>query len=161
MMAGTRRLSQWGPAILALLLLAGCPPTNAASLAARLPYPQEGAAAGRAPAGSDAPARPAYAKAPDNRILIRLLAPHIPTPIEAWFDRSLGRGEIPGIPPGDRIAVEVDEYDNTALTLGTNAPLLGRGFAHGVTLSPGENKTAPAPMSDKGPVTVLFSPGER
>ena len=155
MMAGTRRMSRWGPSILALLLLAGCSSTNDASLSVRLTYPQEGAAAGPALAGSDAPARPAYAKAPENRILIRLLAPHIPTPIEAWFDRSLGRGEITGIPPGDRIAVEVDEYDNTALTLGTNAPLLGRGFAHGVTLSPGENKTVTVPMYDKGTIVRI------
>jgi hypothetical protein len=89
---------------------------------------------------------------PENRILIRVLAPHIATPMKAWFDRSQGRGEISGIPPGDRIAVEVDEYDNTALTLGTNAPLLGRGWAHGVTLSPGENKTVTVPMYDKGTI---------
>src|SRR4030066_50526 len=88
MMAGTRRLSQWGPAILALLLLAGCSSTNDASLSVR-------------------------------------------------------------------IAVEVDEYDNTALTLGTNAPLLGRGFAHGVTLSPGENKTVTVPMYDKGTIVRI------
>ena len=154
-MAGPRRLSRWGTSILALLILAGCSSTNDASLSVRLTYPQEGAAAGPALAGSDAPARPAYAKAPENRILIRVLAPHIPTPIEAWFDRSLGRGEISGIPPGDRIAVEVDEYDNTALTLGTNAPLLGRGFAHGVTLSPGENKTVAVPMYDKGTIVRI------
>jgi hypothetical protein len=91
-------------------------------------------------------------KLPENRILIRVLAPHIATPIEAWFDRSQGRGEISGIPPGNRIAVEVDEYDNTALTLGTNAPLLGRGWAHGVTLSPGEDKTVTIPMYDKGTI---------
>src|SRR3970040_1808677 len=114
MMAGTRRMSRWGPSILALLPLAGCFSTNDASLSVRLTYPQEGAAAGPALAGSDAPARPAYVKAPENRILIRLLAPHIPTPIEARFARSLGRGEITGLPLGDRVAVEVDEYDTTA-----------------------------------------------
>jgi hypothetical protein len=152
-MARTPRFPRRGLALLAALLLAGCSSTNDASLSVRLAYPQEGAAAGPATAGTHAPtARPAYAKAPENRILIRVLAPHIPTPIEAWFDRSLGRGEISGIPPGGRIAVEVDEFDNTALTLGTNAPLLGRGFAHGVALSPGENKTVTVPMYDKGTI---------
>jgi hypothetical protein len=154
-MAGTCRFPRWGPAILAVLLFAGCSSTNDASLSVRLTYPQVGALAGPAPAGLDSPARPAYAKAPENRILIRVLAPHILTPIEAWFDRSLGRGEISGIPPGDRIAVEVDEFDNTALTLGTNAPLLGRGFAHGVTLSPGENKTVTVSMYDKGTIVRI------
>ena len=152
-MALPLRFPRRGLALLAALLLAGCSSTNDASLSVRLAYPQEGAAAGPATAGTHAPtARPAYAKAPENRILIRVLAPHIPTPIEAWFDRSLGRGEISGIPPGGRIAVEVDEYDNTALTLGTNAPLLGRGRAHGITLSPGENKTVTVPMYDKGTI---------
>ena len=155
-MALPLRFPRRGLALLAVLIVAGCSSTNDASLSVRLAYPQEGAAAGPATAGTHAPpARPAYAKAPENRILIRVLAPHIPTPIEAWFDRSLGRGEISGIPPGDRIAVEVDEYDNTALTLGTNAPLLGRGFAHGVTLSPGENKTVAVPMYDKGTIVRI------
>ncbi len=99
-------------AILAALFLWGCSDGNEASLSVRLSYPQEGANEGQATSRADGPARPAYAKAPDNRILIRVLAPHIAAPIEAWFERSLGRGEITGIPPGDRIAVEVDEYDN-------------------------------------------------
>jgi hypothetical protein len=135
-------------ALLAVLILAGCSSANDASLSVRLVYPQEGTPAGPVVP----PARPAYAKAPENRILIRVLAPHIATPIEAWFDRSAGRGEISGIPPGGRIAVEVDEFDNTALTLGTNAPLLGRGWAHGITLAPGENRTVTVPMYDKGTI---------
>ena len=152
-MALPLRFTQRRFALLAVLLFAGCPSTNAASLWVRLTYPQEGAAAGPATAGTHAPtARPAYAKAPENQILIRVLAPHIPAPIEAWFDRSLGGGEISGIPPGVRIAVEVDEFDNTALTLGTNAPLLGRGWAHGIALSPGESRTVTVPMYDKGTI---------
>jgi hypothetical protein len=152
-MAHPFRFPRRGLALLAVLILAGCSSANDASLSVRLAYPQEGAAAGPATAGTYAPAaRPAYAKAPENRILIRVLAPHIPAPIEAWFDRSLGRGEISGIPPGGRIAVEVDEHDNTALTLGTNAPLLGRGWAHGITLAPGENRTVTVPMYDKGTI---------
>ena len=144
MRGGVRRFPGLGLAILAVLFLWGCSDGNEASLSVRLAYPQEGTTAGRA--------RPAYAKAPDNRILIRVLAPHIATPVEAWFDRSQGRGEISGIPPGDRIAVEVDEFDNTAMGSGTNAPLLGRGVAHGVTLSPGENRTVTVPMYDKGTI---------
>ena len=152
-MAGIPRFPRRGLAFLVVLILAGCSSANDASLSVRLSYPQEGAAAGTAIPGMEAPvARPAYVKAPDNRILIRVLAPHIPTPIEAWFDRSLGRGEISGIPPGDRIAVEVDEHDNTALTLGTNAPLLGRGWAHGISLAPGENRTVIVPMYDRGTI---------
>ncbi|HEU5361226.1 MAG TPA: hypothetical protein VFU42_08730, partial [Candidatus Deferrimicrobiaceae bacterium] len=159
-MRGTlRRFSRTGPAIFAALLLSGCSTANDdASLSVRLTYPQEGAAAvaatgGPSTAGPGAPtAHPAYAKVPENRILIRVLAPHIATPIEAWFDRSAGRGEISGIPPGSRIAVEVDEYDNTALTLGTNAPLLGRGWAHGIALSPGETRNVTVPMYDRGTI---------
>jgi len=157
-----RRLPWWGSAVLAVLLLAGCSGTDDASLSVRLTYPQEGSTAGTASSAPEAEsaarssgageARPAYLKISDNRILIRVLAPHIATPIEAWFSRSAGRGEISGIPPGDRIAVEVDEYDNTALTLGTNAPLLGRGRALGVALAAGENKTVAVPMYDKGTI---------
>ena len=155
-----RRLSWWASAIVAGILLAGCSGTDDASLSVRLTYPQDSSvAASPAPVADPAAraagageARPAYLKNPDNRILIRVLAPHIPTPIEVWFDRSQGRGKISGIPPGGRIAVEVDEYDNTALTLGTNAPLLGRGFAHGVALAAGESKTVAVPMYDKGTI---------
>ncbi len=144
MRGGGRRSPRRELAILAALFLWGCSDGNQASLSVRLTYPGEVATAGQA--------RPAYAKAPENRILIRVLAPHIATPIEAWFDRSRGRGEISGIPPGDRIAVEVDEFDNTAMVLGTNAPLLGRGWAHGVTLAAGENRTVTVPMFDRGTI---------
>ena len=147
-----RRFPRRGLAILAILLAFGCSDANDASLSVRLTYPQESVAAGTGHARADGTVRPAYVKVPENRILIRVLAPHIATPIEAWFDRSQGRGEISGIPPGDRIAVEVDEFDNTALTLGTNAPLLGRGFAHGVTLDAGENRTVIIPMVDRGTI---------
>ena len=147
-----RRFPRRGLAILAVLLAFGCSDANDTSLSVRLTYPQESAAAGTGHASADGTVRPAYVKVPENRILIRVLAPHIATPIEAWFDRSQGRGEISGIPPGDRIAVEVDEYDNTALTLGTNAPLLGRGFAHGITLDAGENRTVIIPMVDRGTI---------
>jgi len=157
---GIRRLSWWRSAIVAGILLAGCSGTDDASLSVRLTYPQDRSAAASLATEADPAARaagagealPSYAKNPDNRILIRVLAPHIPTPIEVWFDRSQGRAKISGIPPGDRIAVEVDEYDNTALTLGTNAPLLGRGFAHGVALAAGESRTVSVPMYDKGTI---------
>jgi len=155
-----RRLPWWGSAIVAIILLAGCSGTDDASLSVRLTYPQDGSAAvSSAPKADPATlaagageARPTYLKNPDNRILVRVLAPHIPAPIEVWFDRSQGRGKISGIPPGDRIAVEVDEFDNTAMTLGTNAPLLGRGFAHGVALAAGESRTVAFPMYDKGTI---------
>jgi hypothetical protein len=109
--------------------------------------------------GGDAPAlAPNYPVAPSNRILVRVLAPHF-APIEAWFNRSDGRGVIGNIPPGARISVEVDEYDNTASALGTNAPLLGRGWSRGITLSPGEAKTVPVAMYAKGTiVTVCGAP---
>ncbi len=143
---------------LAGLILAACSSGRDASLSVRLSYPQEAAAPvsagadGAARPASGGTAAPAYVKVPGNRILIRVLAPHLPAPIEAWFDRSAGRGEISGIPPGDRIVVEVDEYDNTAATLGTDAPLLGRGWAQGVTLGAGERKTVTVPMYDKGTI---------
>jgi len=152
MKMGRRRSPRRGPAILAVLLLFGCSGSDDASISVRLTYPQESAAAGAGHSREDGTVRPAYVKAPDNRILIRVLAPHIATPLEAWFDRSQGRGEISGIPPGERIAVEVDEYDNTALTLGTNAPLLGRGWTHGVSLAAGENRTVTIPMVDRGTI---------
>jgi hypothetical protein len=133
------------PFLLFSLALAGCSSSGDGGLTVRLVYPQEGGT----------PARPAYLKDPSNRILIRVLAPHLPAPVEAWFDRSTGHGEIAGIPPGDRIAVEVDEYDNTAATLGTNAPLLGRGFTRGIALSAGERKTVTVAMYDKGTILRL------
>jgi len=130
--------------IIAALVLGGCSAGRDASLSVRLTYPQEAKGAAAQPRD--------YPKPPANRILIRVLAPHIPTPIEAWFDRAAGRGVISGIPPGERIVVEVDEYDNTAVTLGTDAPLLGRGWAQGVTLAAGESKTVAVPMYAKGTI---------
>ncbi|MGW8284374.1 MAG: hypothetical protein ACWGPR_01490, partial [Candidatus Deferrimicrobiaceae bacterium] len=160
MTTGIRRLPWWASVIVAGILLAGCSGTDDASLSVRLTYPQDRSAAASPAPVADPAARtagagealPTYSKNPENRILVRVLAPHITTPIEVWFDRSQGRGKISGIPPGDRIAVEVDEFDNTALTLGTNAPLLGRGFAHGVALAAGESKTVAVPMYDKGTI---------
>jgi len=141
--------------IVPALLLSACSTANDGAIAIRLQYPQE--AGIFAPAGGPAATspQPLYPKPDDNRILIRVLAPHIVTPIEAWFDRSAGRGEIAGIPPGDRIAVEVDEYDSTARTLYTNAPLLGRGWSQGITLSPGEFKEVPVAMYDKGTIVRI------
>ncbi|MCL5966993.1 MAG: hypothetical protein M1550_07345 [Deltaproteobacteria bacterium] len=135
----------------------------------RLVYPDPGAgpAATAAPAGTSV--RAAYPTDNTNRILIRILAPHIPAPMEAWFDRSAGHGEISGIPPGDRIVVEVDEYDNTARTLFTAAPLLGRGWTQGVSLGPGQFKTVPVTMYARGaivrvcgaaPVSGAGTPGD-
>ena len=151
-------------AVLAVLFaaVAGCSGAGDGSIAVQLVYPAPPAAARgvAAPGSHVSPRAPKYATDPGNRILIRVLAPHF-APIETWFSRSDGRGEIGGIPPGTRIAVEVDEYDNTALTLGlgTNAPLLGRGWYNGVTLSPGEVKTVPVAMYARGTiVTVCGAP---
>jgi len=146
---------------LSLVLLAsavfaghGCSRGADGSIAVQLVYPS--------PSGSAAPARtsvraPSYATDPGDRIRIRVLAPHF-APIEKWFRRSDGRGEIGGIPPGARIAVEVDEYDNTAVPSGDaviDAPLLGRGWRHGITLSPGEVKTVPVAMYAKGTIVTI------
>jgi hypothetical protein len=131
----------------------------------QLAYPQDNAAARSAspaalpagPSGAFTPS-PDYVRHPSNRILIRVLGPDF-APIEAWFDRSDGRGVIAGVPPGTRISVEVDEHDNTASSLGTDAPLLGRGWTRGVTLSSGEAKTVPVAMYAKGTiVTVCGAP---
>ena len=139
-----------GPRLLLTLLfplfLSACSVVGDGTLSIRLTFPGDNAAL--APA-ADSPAGtvlPRYSKLPGNRILIRVLAPHIAVPIEAWFDRSAGRGEITGIPPGTKIAVEVDEFDNTAATL------LGRGWTHGITLSAGERKEVPVAMYDKGTI---------
>ncbi|MBI5906151.1 MAG: hypothetical protein HZB86_11520 [Deltaproteobacteria bacterium] len=142
--------------ILAAVVVGGCSTSRGGTLAVQLTYPEPAAAP--ASAHATASRTPSYATHPSNRILIRVLAPHF-APIERWFDRSAGRGEIGGIPPGTRITVEVDEYDNTAVTLGTNAPLLGRGWFNGITLSAGETKTVPVPMYAKGTiVTVCGAP---
>jgi len=134
--------------------VSGCSSAGDGSIAVQLVYPAPTAAPSAA-ALAAAPRAPAYAH-PSNRILIRVLAPHF-APIERWFDRSAGRGEIGGIPPGTRITVEVDEYDNTALTLGlgTSAPLLGRGWYNGITLTAGEVKTVPVAMYAKGTIVTI------
>jgi hypothetical protein len=137
---------------------AGCSGAGDGSIAVQLVYPSPpgAAAAARAPVRA-----PSYATDPGDRIRIRVLAPHF-APIERWFRRSDGRGEIGGIPPGARIAVEVDEYDVTAIPSADAviaAPLLGRGWHHGITLSPGEVETVPVAMYAKGTiVTVCGAP---
>ena len=148
-------------ALLASVLFAGaagCSPAGDGSIAVQLVYPASPAAPSvAASAAARAPVRaPSYATHPSDRILIRVLAPHF-APKEAWFSRSDGRGEIGGIPPGARITVEVDEYDNTALTLGlgTSAPLLGRGWFNGITLAAGEVKTVPVAMYAKGTIVTI------
>ncbi|HEX9190963.1 MAG TPA: hypothetical protein VF847_02630 [Candidatus Deferrimicrobiaceae bacterium] len=131
---------------------AGCSQSGGGTLGVQLVYPAPPAAS----AGpSQAPPRaPNYATHPSDRILVRVLGPHF-APIERWFDRSAGRGEISGVPAGTRITVEVDEYDNTAATLGTKAPLLGRGWHNGIALSPGEVKTVPVAMYAKGTIVTI------
>jgi len=144
--------------LLAGALAGGCSRAGDGALAVQLVYPSP-----QASTASRAAARaPSYPTHPSDRIRIRVLAPHF-APVEKWFDRSAGRGEIGGIPPGTRITVEVDEYDNTAVpsdNLISNAPLLGRGWYNGITLSAGETKTVPVPMYAKGTiVTVCGTPG--
>jgi hypothetical protein len=141
--------------LLASILFAGvcgCSGAGDGSIAVQLAYPSSPAAA------SGASVRAAsYPMDNTNRIRIRVLAPHF-APIEKWFSRSDGRGEIGGIPPGARIAVEVDEYDDTAIPSDNaviGAPLLGRGWYHGVTLSPGETKTVTIAMYAKGTIVTI------
>jgi len=147
--------------LLASLLFAGasgCSGAGDGSIAVQLVYPS--------PAGADA-ASPASVRTASypldnaNRIRIRVLAPHF-APIEKWFRRSDGRGEIGGIPPGTRITVEVDEYDSTAIVSDNAvlaAPLLGRGWYNGITLSTGETKVVPVAMYARGTiVTVCGAP---
>ncbi len=136
---------------LPLLLLAaavGCSVSGSGdgSLSVRLEYP---APPSSPAADSRASARAAsYPLDNTNRILIRVLAPHF-APREAWFSRSDGRGVIGGLPPGTRITVEVDEFDNTAVTL------LGRGWCNGITLAAGETKTVPVAMYAKGTIVTI------
>jgi sugar lactone lactonase YvrE len=148
-------------ALLASLLIAGaagCSGTGDGSIAVQLVYPSPpgAAVAARAPVRA-----PSFATDPADRIRIRVLAPHF-APIERWFLRSDGRGEIGGIPPGTRITVEVDEYDNTAIPSGDaviDAPLLGRGWHNGIALTAGEVETVPVAMHAKGTiVTVCGAP---
>jgi len=142
--------------LLALILFAGaagCSRAGDGSIAVQLVYPQPGSAA----ASRAAVPAPSYATDPGDRIRIRVLAPHF-APIEKWFLRSDGRGEIGGIPPGTSITVEVDEYDNTAIPSGDAvlaAPLLGRGWYRGITLSAGEVKTVPIAMYAKGTIVTI------
>jgi len=139
-------------ASLAFAGVSGCSGAGDGSIAVQLTYPTPAAAAARASARA-----PSYATDPGDRIRIRVLAPHF-APVEKWFRRSDGRGEIGGIPPGTRIAVEVDEYDNTAIPSGDAviaAPLLGRGWYNGITLSPGELKTVPVAMYARGTVVTV------
>ncbi|HEY6097162.1 MAG TPA: hypothetical protein VIU83_03835, partial [Candidatus Deferrimicrobium sp.] len=144
-------------ALLALILsagAAGCSSAGNGSIAVQLVYPPPPGPAVAAPAAVRAPSFPTD---PADRIRIRVLAPHF-APIEKWFLRSDGRGEIGGIPPGARIAVEVDEYDNTAIPSANAviaAPLLGRGWYNGITLSPGEVKTIPVAMYAKGTIVTI------
>jgi hypothetical protein len=124
----------------------------------QLVYPAPPGPAAAAPVSVRAPS---YATDPSDRIRIRVLGPHF-APIEKWFHRSDGRGEIGGIPPGAQITVEVDEYDNTAIPSAEAviaAPLLGRGWYNGIALSPGEVETVPVAMYAKGTiVTVCGAP---
>jgi hypothetical protein len=149
------------PVLLASILFAGaagCSRPEEGTLAVQLVYPAPPGPAAADAADSRASVRAvSYATDPGDRIRIRVLAPHF-APIEKWFLRSDGRGEIGGIPPGPRITVEVDEYDNTAVTSGDaviDAPLLGRGWYNGITLSTGEVKTVPVPMYPKGTIVTI------
>ena len=145
----------------AAILLSACGRPDG-SLSVRMTYPSASTSASDAESSSvlpDAsmlpgPASASYPTAPSNRILIRVLGPGF-DPIEAWFDRSAGRGVIGGIPPGARISVEVDEYDNSATLRGTDAPLLGRGWTRGIALSPGETKTVDVAMYAKGTIVTV------
>jgi NHL repeat len=147
-------------ALLASILFAGasgCSSVGDGSIAVQLVYPATPAAAAASRASVRAPS---YATDPGNRIRIRVLAPHF-APIEKWFLRSDGHGEIGGIPPGTHITVEVDEYPNAVVPSGNAVlvPLLGRGWYNGITLSPGEVKTVPVAMYAKGTiVTVCGAP---
>ncbi len=144
-------------ALLATILFAGaagCSRAGDGSIAVQLVYPSP-----PAPAAASRPSvrEPSYATDPTDRIRIRVLAPHF-APIERWFLRSEGRGEIGGIPPGSRITVEVDEYDNTAIPSDSAvvaAPLLGRGWFNGITLSAGEVETVPVAMYAKGTIVTI------
>ena len=142
------------PVLLLAAIVAGCSRSGDGTLGVQLVYPAPPASPAPAQA---APRAPNYPTHPSDRILIRVLAPHF-APIQRWFLRSDGHGEIGGIPPGTRIAVEVDEYDNTAVTSDNAviaAPLLGRGWHNGITLSPGEVKTVPVPMYAKGTIVTI------
>jgi len=155
-------------ALLAAVLFAGaagCSSAGGGSIAVQLVYPAPPGTAApsvAAPApGSAMPSAtvraPSYVTHPSDKIRIRVLAPHF-SPVQKWFNRSDGRGEIGGIPPGTRITVEVDEYDNTAIATDNaviSARLLGRGWYNGITLSAGETKVVPVPMYAKGTIVTI------
>ena len=103
---------------------------------------------------SHAPVATSYPLDPSNRILIRVLGPDF-APMEAWFNRSQGRGVIKNVPPGSKIVVEVDEYDSSAVTLGTSATLLGRGWVQDITLAEGEAKTVDVAMHARGTILTI------
>jgi len=91
-------------ALLAAVLFAGaagCSRAGDGSIAVQLVYPTPPGPAAAARASVRAPS---YPTDPADRIRVRVLGPHF-APIEKWFLRSDGRGEIGGIPPGARIAV--------------------------------------------------------
>jgi ribosomal protein S11 len=142
-----RRPSIIFPALL-LAAAVGCSRSGDGTIGVQLVYPTPAAPAAAPPRA------PNYATHPSDRILVRVLGPHF-APVERWFVRSAGRGEIDGIPAGSRITVEVDEYDNTAATLGTKAPLLGRGWHNGIALAPGEVKTVPVAMYAKRTIVTI------
>ena len=103
---------------------------------------------------ANAPVAASYPLDPSNRILIRVLGPDF-SPMEAWFSRSEGRGVIKNVPPGSKIVVEVDEYDSSAASLGTNAELLGRGWVQGITLAKGEAKIVDVAMHARGTILTI------
>jgi len=121
--------------LLAALLFAGRPavPARDGSIEVQLVYPLAPAAA----SATSAPVRAASYRWTTNRI--RIASSH---PLRA--DREVvpgsdGRGEIGGIPPGERITVEVDEYDSTR-SLRQRHPrsaAAGRGWYNGIALSQG------------------------
>ncbi|MCR4308640.1 MAG: hypothetical protein NUW14_01240, partial [Deltaproteobacteria bacterium] len=145
-------------ALLASILFAGaagCSRAGDGSIAVQLVYPSSPGAASAAARASVRAA--AYPTDPADRIRIRVLGPHF-APIEKWFLRSDVHGEIGGIPPGTRITVEVDEYDNTAIPSDNAviaARLLGRGWFNGITLSAGETKTVPVAMYARGTIVTI------
>ena len=128
-------------------------------ISVQLTYPGADASIASASGLSDGPAfqtlaASSYPLDPSNRILIRVLGPHF-APMEAWFNRSDGRGVIHNVPPGSKIVVEVDEYDSSAATLGKDAELLGRGWTQGITLAAGEAKMLEVAMHARGTILTI------
>ena len=113
------RLAQRITLFIAVLALFACGGGSVGSgeISVRLTYPAPPEAAvfssvfSGEPAFSDAPAlqgpsAASYPISPSNRILIRVLGPGF-APIEAWFERSEGRGVINNIPAGGRISIDL------------------------------------------------------